>query len=815
MTECTILAQPHPFRTERVTCQVRAGQTLAQMLGADIAHSCEVTIGGYVVPRQLWARVRPKAGQQINVRVFPQGGDGKKWLYVIVAIVVTVLTYGAGAGWFAAGGYFAAGSVSAAVLAAGIAVVGSLLLNSLVPPPPGMNAGKSDPYDPLQSITGTQNQAVPYGSIPCVVGQARFYPPHAALPYTEVLGSDQYLRMMLDLGYGDLDVSDIKIGETPIANYDDVQWEITKTPTLFTQDIAELQVGTALNTSGASDLRVTQNPTDEISIEIAFGQGLFAVDKKGRDLRVQVVFTVEYREFGSATWLNAASAPGRSSSMMYPSGLQMTIGNNKRQLLRAGMRWKVPTGQYEVRITRGATTAPANQAQYDDATWTVLRSVSAQNPSTTGTTKLCVRIRATDQLNGVISTLNCVAAQKVRRFDSGMNELPPVASNNPAWVWLWLMTQCPATVRRLADDRVDIAAVAQWAAECEAKDYVISTVADSGRNFGDLLRDVLACGRASFGVRNGKYAPVRDIPQVTPVQMFTPANSWGFAYSRSFAQPPHALRVKFKNPDQAGQVDVRTVYWNGFDENNATRFEDLDLRMVDQPDAAWRLARYHLAVMWLRPTQYVLNADIEHLMLERGDLVHVAHDVTGWGAAWGRVVAVSGTTITVDNTVTLEPGKTYQFRVRNGDNTQEAVAITSPAGETTTLTLSAAVDAQPGDLWVVGEVSRGVAALIVRAVEPREDMKATLTLVDAAPGVWTADAGTPPPFISEITGTPWCSPPEPPSVTIRPGDSAPDDGGVVTPDPGVGGDSGPGGIERGVVRGGNGTPVRPFQVRLQ
>jgi hypothetical protein len=53
---------------------------------------------------------------------------------------------------------------------------------------------------------------------------------------------------------------------------------------------------------------------------------------------------------------------------------------------------------------------------------------------------------------------------------------------------------------------------------------------DSARAFSDVLRDVLASGRASFGMVNGKYGAVRDKAQTVPVQMFTPSNSWGFSY---------------------------------------------------------------------------------------------------------------------------------------------------------------------------------------------------------------------------------------------------------------------------------------------
>lgn len=791
----TVVAQPSPLVPERVYCHAKAGQTIAQILGGAVSHSCEVTVGGYPVPRELWGKVRPKAGQTIHATIYPQGGgNGGKWLRVValVALVVVANVYGAALG----GALGLTGTTAAAVGGGLIMAVGTLAINALIPPPTpkGLGGADGDPFQQLNSLTGTSNQANPYGVIPCVVGTKRFFPPHAALPYTEISGDDQYLRMLLDLGYetepGSLDISDLRIGETEIESFDDVEYEISTAPELFSQDIYELSVGVALN--GLSDyaIRTTQAATTEISLDLIFSAGLYGVNDKGKTVTGTVRFFVEYRAVGDATWIPLGNATGQA----YTGGLRLVSSNTvavsstKRKTLRCGMRWKVPSGQYEVKVMRDSSAFPdaVDQGKVGDCAWSALRSFNPQLPSTTGTLKLAVRIKATDQLNGVVQNLSVLASQKIRGIDPDtFLDTPAVATQNPAWIYLWLMTQCPAVMRRVTSSRMDLPGICAWAAECEARGYRIGFVMDSGRAFGEVLRDVLAAGRASFGLRNGLYSAVRDIEQSVPVQMFTPANSWGFSYSRSFIEPPHALRVKFTNPEANDQQDVRLVYWDGYNAGNATRFEELDLSMVIDPDAAWRLGRYHLAVMWLRPTQYSFQADIEHMVCERGDLVHVAHDITSWGLAWGRVKAVSGATVTLDGPVTLEAGKTYQLRARSGMDGEQTVAnVTTGAGEHQTLTLASAI-AAVGDLFVLGEVNRGVAELIVRAVEPGEDFTATLTCVDAAPGVWDADAGAPPAFVSDITGKAWCAPPDPPVVTIRAGDSAPDDAGVIRAQTGI------------------------------
>lgn len=789
MTDQFPVSARHYLGGDEAIAYFPAGQTIAEALGEHCADTVIVRVGGHDVPRSLWRHVRPRPGIPVHAVIGLQGGNGGKYLKLAIVAVISYFTFGAGAAGAAA--WLGVGTTTLEVIGA----VAILATNALIPPPtPKLGGAGSDPFQQLQSITGTSNQAAPYQVVPCVVGTIQMFPPHAALPYTEISGNDQYLRMLLDLGYGDLDISDIEIGGTPIASYTDVEYEISTSPSLFTQDIYEAAVGTALNTNGANDTRTTQLASTEISLDIIFGQGLFSIDSKGNTQSGTVHFTVQYRAVGDVTWIDAGTASGLTltNGFAYASGT-FTISSSAKKTLRAGIRWKVSSGQYEVLVTRGTSSYGSSSAQIGDATWSVLRSISPQNPSTTGTLKLAVRIKATDQLNGVVSNLSVLAAQKIPTYNTSTSTWSADAANtNPAWIAAWLMTRCPAVVRQLADARLDLQAFSDWADECTAKGYSIGFVMDSARALGDVLNDVFAAGRASRGMRNGLYAPIRDVSQSTPIQMFTPANSWGFEYARAFADLPHALKVTFTNTQANYQQDVMIVYADGYNSDGsggltaATRFESLDLRQVIDPDAVWRLARYHLSVMYNRPTTYTLNVDIEHMVCERGDMVHVAHDVIGWGITWGRINAVSGSTVTLDGEVTLEAGKTYAIRVRRADNSQVTETITSSAGTYETLTLATALaSGDVGNVFIVGEVNKTIVQLLVKSIQPNADDSAKLAFVDYSTDVLNSDSGTPPTFVSSINGKPWCEAPDAPIVSIRADSSAPDDAGVINATAGI------------------------------
>ena len=79
--------------------------------------------------------------------------------------------------------------------------------------------------DTTYSIGGGRNRTTPFGPIPMNLGQNRTAPPHAAQPWTEIVGEDQYLTVMVCWGYGPMTIGDMKIGQTAITEFEDVEIE--------------------------------------------------------------------------------------------------------------------------------------------------------------------------------------------------------------------------------------------------------------------------------------------------------------------------------------------------------------------------------------------------------------------------------------------------------------------------------------------------------------------------------------------------------------------------------------------------------------
>jgi hypothetical protein len=173
--------------------------------------------GADVVPQEAWASVRPKVGTRVLVRVVP-GNGLLRGVLQIVAMIAAVALAGV-LGPMLAGVWGLSAATWQGIVTAGVALAGNLLINALIP------VRKPEKEAKTFQIGGMRNQANPDGPIPNPFGRMRMAPVYWGLPYTEVVGDIQYLRVLFVWGYGRLKISDLKIGETPLSEFDEVEIE--------------------------------------------------------------------------------------------------------------------------------------------------------------------------------------------------------------------------------------------------------------------------------------------------------------------------------------------------------------------------------------------------------------------------------------------------------------------------------------------------------------------------------------------------------------------------------------------------------------
>lgn len=757
-----ILPRLDPMRG-RLEMTVAADTTVAEMVTLAFPGLPEsgrdrvrVTIGDHIIAREAWRHVRPKPGTSVIIRAVPNDDTLRSVLSVAVLVAAVALGQfyapsiagallpasftGYGAAVATAGTLSTIGSLATA----GFAIAGSLLLNALIPV---RGLGDQDKGTDIYAITGLQNSSNPGGVIPSILGTHRYAPVYAAPSYTQIIGDDQYCVAAFLFGHGPLILRNLRLGDTPIENYSDIEIEVRngypddEPITLYPQQVIEDQLSVQL-LYNETQSRITARGVTEAEIDIAFVQGLLKYDKKGNPTRWDIPFKVEYRKLGEADYTQAAL---------------VDIASDTQKIIRRSIRFSFPErGQYEVAVTRLGEDSTDTQV-IDRSDWSAIRSFRPESPFNykKPVCMVALRIRASNQLNGAVNNFNADASLLCRDWDAPTQTWIVRETSNPASLFRHVL-QGPANAYPKNDDQIDLAGLQDWHEFSSAKGLKYDRVHDYDATRLDVLKDIAAAGRATPHDDGTKWGVVIDRPQSTYVSAITPRNSWDFQGTTPQVLFPDGHRVQFIDATNGYSQAERVIPFPGVDPNNVGVTEDMTHPGKTDPNEIWRETRRRQYELIHRPHTYSVSQDIESLVLARGDLAALNHDVLDRYHVSGRVRRISGQSVELDNPVTMEAGRTYACSFRTSDGSSIRRSVITVEGETASLTLAGDLSGvDVGNLASFGTSIKGpVIDCIVKSVERGDNMTAKLTLVDAAPIIdELTDAEIPPTWDGRVGET--------------------------------------------------------------
>ena len=726
-----------------------------------LRHHAHIFLDGCIVPRADWQTVTPGIGQQVTIRVVPTGGNGgKNPLRIVLSIAVLIVGTAFGGPLGTALFGFAQGSaVGAAIGTALITTAGGLLINAIVPPPQPTFTGENEGKKASQvfAIQAARNRPRPFAPVPVILGRHKMVPPLGAQTYTEIHGGSQYLRMLAVWGYGPLTISDIKIGETDITDFDDVEVETregrsTDDPiTLYTRNVFEERFSVLLSSADSWQTRTTRTDTEEIILDFATPRGVSEFREDGTRVAALVRVDIEYRRVGDANWVSYTTlgSPHFSDASTTPKPRSYIIPN----------LMGTPE-QYEVRVRRFTPDSTSDRV-FDDVYWTVLRSIRAGDPITFDKplALTAIRIRATDQLSGIVDRLNATVSSHVLDWD-GTN-WAEAETSNPASLFRHVL-QGASRANPTPDSRLDLPSLQAWHDFCVINNYEYNSVIDYSSSVLEVLREIAAAGRASPAFADGKWGLAVDTGTQLPVQHFTPRNSSSFRASRAFSEVPDALRVRFNNRDEGWRQDERLVYRDGFDKTSAQKFATLEAPGITDPDHVYRFGRFHLAQILLRRELWTCELDFEYIVASRGDRVLLTHDVLLVGQKAARIKSVAvdssgnATAIQIDEQITMVSGTAYGVSIRTPADAAVKAQVDTVAGTTKTLMFSTPIPAATfisiGDMLAFGTFGQETIDGLLVSVEPATELTARVSILPwQSPGVYDSETGTIPPYVTGLT----------------------------------------------------------------
>jgi predicted phage tail protein len=782
----------------RVDLELPEGLTVLEIVHAalprasarDLAH-LRVTLvsasGAVVVSAKHWQRVRPKTGVHVVIRLIP----GKNVLRSLLQIVVSVVAVALGQFWAPAlaGALGISTGIAAGLIGLGVNVLGSLLINALVPPAKPKQQGTTEKSE-VYTISGWRNRLDPNGVVPDVMGKVRYAPPFAAMSYTEIVGDIQYIRAVFCFGYGGthgLALSEFRIGDTNVSEYDEIDMEVreglaTDTPlTLYPAQRNDESIGAELVRplprndagtviSGAAKetpvIRTTGHDASGASIIVGFPAGLGSVNDSGDPVNVTVSLRIRQRRANTLPWTVVAT---------------LNITAAKFEGFYRQHTWTFPErGRYEVEVTRMTDEHTSTRTQ-SRSSWLSLQTMRPEYPLNFDKplALVAVRVKATYQLNGALESFNGLASKRCLDWDAPTQTWVARQTSNPA-SWFRYALQSPANPRPAADSGIDLEALQHWHEYCTAKGLKYDRALDEDKLLRDSLAEIAGAGRALPRHDGVRWTVIVDRPKELVVDHINPRNSWQFKASRSYFDPPDGFRVSFLDATNDYKPAERLVPWPGHS-GSITLTEALELPGKTDPAEIWREARRRMYEALYRLDTYTVVQDGPARVATRGDLVMGSFDVLERTQVAARVRSVSGKLIELDEPVTMVAGRTYavRFRVYESDEDTIGQSVVRPVvpivGTQATVLLQGNDEERPllGDILHFGQSLTESFPLLVTRVEAGQNFSSHFRLVDAAPIIdELTDEEVPPAWsgrVGDEVGDATGQPPAPAFTSIRTG----------------------------------------------
>jgi len=437
-------------------------------------------------------------------------------------------------------------------------------------------------------------------------------------------------------------------------------------------------------------------------------------------------------------------------------------GPTQKQL-RLSRRWPVETvGEYEVQVRAVESNVPLPDSFFvlRDVYWTTLRTIQNDPPTTTqGLSFVAMRIKATGQLNGTVDQFNALATSLLPDWDGTEWVLGP--TSNPASIYRDVL-QGTANRRPKSDAQLDLPAIQAFHDHCRTHQFAFNAVIDFSTTVKQLRQDVLAAGRGTFHLFDMKYSVLFERAQDTPVHLITSRNASSPTWRKRFIDLPHAMRVRYVDEQSDYRQNERIVYADGYSAANATIFEDAEAGLgVTHERQVFVMKRRELAEVQLRADDYTVQMDFEHLLFTRGDRVEYQADLVLAALSSGRLLDVtldgngSVSACVVDEPVVMEEGVDYGMRIRTATGMQCVGRLVTVGGTQTSLAFSPSIPASSdvaiGDLYTFGLFGHESVSCIVKSIRPGADHMATVSLLDYAPAIMTAEDGPIPPYEGHVT----------------------------------------------------------------
>lgn len=690
-----------------------------------------------------------------------------KFFGVLLSIGMAVFT-----GGIASGAIFGIQSlIWRSVIAMAVGMIGNAIISKLTAPKVDRsNSEQSNTYGwgGTETVTGQGYPlAVTYGRMKSA----------GLLLSRHVIsdGEKQYLNLLYCAGEGELSkIEDIRINANPISNYKDVQVDIrkgTNDQTVipnFNDNFADQSLNYELTESWNTQ-QVQGDACDAIELTVGFPNGLYYSNDSGGADRTSVTLKAEIRKVGDESWqaLPLANQKGMAGHIKrrdawnfiksdnsvtntsdYAGRIEEATNNAFYRVFRFD---NLEKSRYEIRMRCSAKDGKSLR-HVNKVYWVQLTQIIYDDFVHPGKALIGIKALATSQLSGTDPKVTWIQERsEVYVFNPYINKYEAQPADNPAWAAYDLIHIC----RKIGGEyivfgqphmRLDYNAFKAWADKCKTNGFTFNYIYDTAMRLWDALKYPEAVGRGKVIPVGTRFTCVSDY-QSTPVQLFTVANIKHGSFTEEFQgveARANSVEISFLNKDKDYERDVIPVYGDTYDESDTlTNPAQVELMGCTSLEQAYKHGKHFLRCNKYEIRTVTIEAFTDAIACTVGDIILIQHDIPEWGEG-GRVVAVSGQTITLDKEVSVQPGKNYQLLIRsNSTDIVSTFNVVNVSG--LNVIVREAIPVQPDAVYAFGEVSKSAKPFRVLAItKTLSEMTRKIQCMEYYPELYVSDDGTVP-----------------------------------------------------------------------
>ncbi len=282
--------------------------------------------------------------------------------------------------------------------------------------------------------------------------------------------------------------------------------------------------------------------------------------------------------------------------------------------------------------------------------------------------------------------------------------------------------------------------------------FEMDGVIDGISNSIDMLSQITSTFNGYPVWSDGTYKILIDRPLV-PAAMLTMGNIVKNSFKWAFypiSQRPNWITASFVNPSLNYSRDSREIVDNLVYSNNLPiRKHGINIPMVTRDSQVLRILKYMLNVAKYRTQVIEFSGGMDSIHLHGGDAFYFSHDLNRWMVG-GRILDVSGTTLTLDRPVTIEVAKSYvitariQDPVNPGKELFESHAVVTGPGTYEKIVINAEFSQAPipwETVYIFGEAAEVTKLFRILSIALDEKRNVSIKAVETNDAIWSELGG--------------------------------------------------------------------------